>query len=137
MITSDKQHIAAQQQLAMLKESLVATIKTNVPDEIRNVSKAQIQELIDQIQSDISEYESLKTLNLKDLEIHSIHDLMVTPIRYRIVSHMSVDAFSHKVGISARQIHRYEAANYSNANTSTLTKILEKLDISLDGRVSL
>lgn len=137
MITSDKQHIAAQQQLAMLKESLVATIKTNVPDEIRNVSKAQIQELIDQIQSDISEYESLKTLNLKDLEIHSIHDLMVTPIRYRIVSHMSVDAFSHKVGISARQIHRYEAANYSNANTSTLTKILEKLDVSLDGRVSL
>ena len=62
---------------------------------------------------------------------------MVTPIRYRIVSHMSVDAFSHKVGISARQIHRYEAANYSNANTSTLTKILEKLDVSLDGRVSL
>ena len=61
---------------------------------------------------------------------------MVTPIRYRIISHMSVDAFSLKVGVSARQIHRYEAANYSNANTSTLTKILEKLDVSLDGHVS-
>ncbi len=61
---------------------------------------------------------------------------MLTPIRYRIASHMSVDAFSRKVGVSARQIHRYEAEHYSNTNTSTLTKILEKLDVNLDGHVA-
>ena len=85
MITSDKQCLASRKQLAMLKESLTANLKKDIPDEIKSVSKAQLQELIDQIESEVSEYECLKTLNLQDLEIHSVHDLMVTPIRYRII----------------------------------------------------
>ena len=136
MITSGKQYRASQKQLAMLQKALVSDINKDVPDGVKEAGKAQLQELIKEVQAEISEYENLRNLNLKDLEIHSVQDLMVTPIRYRIVSHMSVDAFSRKVGVSVRQIHRYEAANYTNANTSTLTKILDKLDVSLDGRVA-
>lgn len=136
MITSDKQYAASKKQLAMLQEALASDLKEDIPDVIKEAGKAQLEELIAEVQAEIVEYENLRNLNLKDLEIHSVQDLMVTPIRYRIASHMSVDAFSRKVGVSVRQIHRYEAANYSNANTSTLTKILEKLDVSLDGRVA-
>ena len=136
MITSDKQYVASKKQLAMLQEALASDMKKDIPDVVKEAGKAQLEELIAEVQAEIIEYEDLRNLNLKDLEIHSVQDLMVTPIRYRIASHMSVDAFSRKVGVSVRQIHRYEAANYSNANTSTLTKILEKLDVSLDGRVA-
>jgi hypothetical protein len=136
MITSDKQYVASKKQLAMLQEALASDMKKDIPDVVKEAGKAQLEELIAEVQAEIVEYECLRNLNLKDLEIHSVQDLMVTPIRYRIASHMSVDAFSRKVGVSVRQIHRYEAANYSNANTSTLTKILEKLDVSLDGRVA-
>jgi len=136
MITSDKQYAASKAQLAMLKESLSAENDEAIPEIVKNASKAQLKSLIAEVQAEIAEYENLKSIKLEELEIHSIHDLMVTPIRYRIASHMSVDAFSRKVGVSARQIHRYEAENYSNVNTSTLTKILEKLDVSLDGHVA-
>lgn len=136
MITSDKQYAASMEQLTMLQESLSMESDQVVPEIIKNASKEQLKSLIAEVQADIDEYEKLKSIKLEELEIHSIQDLMVTPIRYRIVSHMSVDAFSRKVGVSARQIHRYEAENYSNVNTSTLTKILEKLDVSLDGHVS-
>ena len=136
MITSDKQYVASKKQLAMLQEALASDMKKDIPDVVKEAGKAQLAELIAEVRAEIVEYENLRSLNLKDLEIHSVQDLMVTPIRYRIASHMSVDAFSRKVGVSVRQIHRYEAANYSNANTSTLTKILEKLDVSLDGRVA-
>jgi|GEM_PF-1330036 hypothetical protein len=61
MITSDKQCLASRKQLAMLKESLTANLKKDIPDVIKSVSKAQLQELIDQIESEVSEYESLKT----------------------------------------------------------------------------
>lgn len=136
MITSDKQYAASREQLTMLQESLSVEDNKDIPEIIKNASKEQLKSLIADIQAEIDEYEKLKSIKLEELEIHSIQDLMVMPIRYRIVSHMSVDAFSRKVGVSARQIHRYEAENYSNVNTSTLTKILEKLDVNLDGRVS-
>ena len=104
MITSDKQCEAATKQLAMLSESLSAPKKKDVPDVIEQSGKAQIQELMDEIQKDINEYEALKNSNSTDVEIHSLDDLMIAPIRYRIAAHMSVDEFSRKVGVSARQI---------------------------------
>lgn len=135
MITSDKQYEVAKQQLNMLNDSLRAPAKTDVPEIIQEAGKAQVQELIAEIQANLCEYDKLKNSALSDIKIHSLEDLMITPIRYRIAAKMSIDTFGHKVGISARQIIRYEKEEYKNAKTTTLTKILDKLDIHIDGRV--
>ena len=119
MITSDKQYAAAKKQLMMLTASMVASKKEEVPDLIEQAGKAQMHELADEIQRNMEEYDRLKESNPSDIEIHSLDDLMVVPIRYRIAAHMSVDAFSRKVGVSARQITRYETENYQNTNSST------------------
>jgi len=136
MITSDKQYTAAIEQLTMLTDSLASPKKKNIPDIIEKAGKAQLQNLIDEIQLNINEYEVLKNSVPSDIKIHSLDDLMVAPIRYRIAAHLSLDAFSRKVGVSARQIARYESENYQNTNTSTLRKILEQLNIHLDGRLN-
>ncbi len=128
MITSGRQYAASQKQLAMLSEAVQARTQEDLPEVIKETGQAQLQSLIEDIGAEIREYEALKASSPEELEIHSIQDLMVTPIRYRIASHMSVDAFSRKVGVSARQILRYEAECYSNTSTPTLTKILEKID---------
>jgi len=135
MITSKKQYTAAKEQLVMLMTSVSAPKRAGVPDVIENAGKAQLQELIGELQLNIEEYDILTDGKLSDIEIHSVDDLMVVPIRYRIAAHMSIDAFSRKVGVSARQIARYEKENYQNTNSSTLRKILEVLDIHLDGKV--
>ncbi|MEE8059806.1 MAG: helix-turn-helix transcriptional regulator [Pseudomonadales bacterium] len=136
MITSDKQYTAAKKQLAMLTKSLSSPMKKNVPDAIEKAGKAQLQELINEIQLIMKEYKELQNCKPSDIEIHSLDDLMVIPIRYRIAAHMSVDAFSRKVGVSARQIARYERENYQNTNSSTLRKILGGLNIHLDGKIA-
>ena len=107
-----------------------------MPELVGKCGKAQLQDLIDEVRQAIDEYEKLKNSSVKEIPVHSIQDLLVAPIRYRIASHMSVDAFSRKVGISARQIHRYEAACYKNTTTSTLTGILEKLGLTIEGHWS-
>lgn len=135
MIKSDKQYTASKKQLAMLEKLLAANMKKDVPKAIKDAGKKQLLELISEIRYEITEYEKLKNFKLKDLRIRSVEDLMKAPIRYRIASRMSVDAFSRKVGVNARQIHRYEAEEYSNTNTSTLKGILEKLNVNLNGRV--
>jgi len=136
MITSDKQYAAAQEQLIMLTASLSFQKKKDVPDLIKKANKTQLQELISEIQMNIEEYDTLKNSKPSDIEIHSLNDLMITPIRYRIAAHMSVDAFSRKVGVSSRQIARYELEGYRNTNSTTLQKILEVLNIRLDGKVA-
>lgn len=137
MITSDIQCKSARTQLEMLAESILSPKKENVPDAIEQAGKAQTRELINEIQQDINEYETLKNTRTQDVEIHSLDDLMIAPIRYRIAAHMSIDEFGRKVGVSARQIIRYENENYQNINASTLQKILKELNIHLEGKVEM
>ena len=136
MITSDKQYEAAKKQLAMLTESLSSPVKKGIPNEIEQAGRAQTQELIDEIQESVNEYAALRNSRPSDVEIHSVDDLMVAPIRYRIAAHMSIDEFGRKVGISPRQIARYENEGYQNINSSTFRKILKGLNILLDGKVA-
>ena len=136
MITSNRQYEAAKKQLAMLEESLSAPKKKAVPDAVRQAAKAQTQELMAEIQESIDEYEALRNSKPTDVEIRSLDDLMVAPIRYRIAARMSLDEFGRKVGVSARQIARYELEGYRNINTSTFQKILKELNLRLDGSVA-
>jgi len=138
MITSDKQYIAAKEQLHMLTQSLSAPAKNDVPAAIESAGKAQIKELITEIKASINEYESIikNTRNNVLIEIHSLDDLLAAPIRYRLANHMSIDNFSRKVGVSARQIVRYEKEEYQNINARTLQKILKSLEVRIDGKIA-
>lgn len=62
MIISDRQYKTAKQQLSMLNASLCASNKPNVPALISEAGRAQILELITEIQASIKEYEKLKNL---------------------------------------------------------------------------
>ena len=139
MITSDKQYAAAKEQLSMLIQSLSAPVKKDVPAVIQEAAKSQIKELIAEIQAKIDEYSKL-VKNHNDsvvIEIHSLGDLLAAPIRYRLANHMSIEVFGRKVGMSARQIARYEKEEYQNITTSTLQKILGNLDIHIDGKIAM
>lgn len=135
MITSEIQYAAAQNKLAVLHQSLEAQVKPDVPAAIANASKAQINGLIGQIENELAEYVQLKGSDPSQIRINCLDDLMLTPIRYRLAANLSVDAFGRKVDVSARQIARYEQEGYRNTNTMTLHKILQALNIRLDGQV--
>ena len=136
MITSAKQYAVAQDKIAMLRESLDKADLGDVPEIIKETKKGQLQSLIAEMQAEIDEYETLTAAGPDTLEIVSLDDLMAAPIRYRIASGLSVEKFGQLVDVGPRQIHRYEAANYGNATTATLTKILGRLELNLQGKVS-
>ncbi len=136
MITSDKQFEAAKKQLKMLTKSLSSPVKKGVPAIIANAAKTQTQELIDELQAKINEYSQITEDENTTIEIHSLDDLLSAPIRYRLAAHMTIEGFGQKVGVSARQIARYEKEEYQNINTSTLKKILGCLDINIKGKIT-
>ena len=60
MIASDKQYAAAKKQLEMLTASLSTPKKDSAPSEVHEASRTQIQNLINEIQANMKEYDNLK-----------------------------------------------------------------------------
>ncbi len=135
MITSEQQYKVALQKLEMLRISLKSPAKQEIPAVIEKAGRSQIFELIEKLQSEVTEFERYKDLDVSEIEIHSLDDLIQFPIRYRLAAGMSIDKFARFVGISARQISRYEKESYKNTHTSTLNSILNKLHVDIEGRV--
>ena len=61
MITSDKQHAAAQNKLTLLEASLAQTPDSALPDIIRETNSGQLQSLIAELRAEIEEYETSAT----------------------------------------------------------------------------
>lgn len=59
MITNDKQYKSAKAKLEMLTQLLAASKKKNTPEIIETAAKAQISELISELEAELQEYENL------------------------------------------------------------------------------
>ena len=137
MIRSEKQYEAAKKQLATLREGLSSKGKPKVPEALARAAKGQTAELASEIEKEIKEYDLLQKTSLKEIPIHSLRDLRLAPIRYRIAAQMTIEGFARLVHIHSRQIARYESEDYQNVTWDTLLKILERLNVKIEGKVEL
>ncbi|MBI1824535.1 MAG: helix-turn-helix transcriptional regulator, partial [Nitrospirae bacterium] len=106
-------------------------------DELLLAARGQTAELAAEIEKQIKDYEELLKTPAKELRIHSLNDLRVAPIRYRIAARMTVESFARLVHVHSRQIARYESEDYQNVSWDTLLKILERLNVKIEGTVEL
>lgn len=136
MIVSQQQYTATKKKLKMLEDSLSAPRREGVPEAFVEAALAQTRELMGEMQAGIDEYERFTTSDLAEIPVNSIADLLVAPIRYRLASHESTEAFARVVGVSARQIFRYEQEGYRNCSVPNLTKILDKLNVRVQGHIA-
>lgn len=133
MILSDVQYRTAKKKLEGLEKALDAPAKPGVSARIAEAARAQTRELADEIRDEIAEYEEATHTDPAKITINSWDDLLRAPVRYRLASHMSAEAFARRVGVSARQIFRYESAAYRNCSVTKLETILDRLGVELTG----
>jgi len=50
---------------------------------------------------------------------------------------MTIESFARLVHVHSRQIARYESEDYQNVSWDTLLKILERLDVKIEGTMEL
>lgn len=136
MIRSEKQYEAAKKQLASLQKALESGIQKG-PAAVVRAARGQTKELAAELEKQMKDYEQLQKTPAKELHIHSLQDLRVAPIRYRIAAHMTIEAFARLVHVHSRQIARYESEDYQNVSWDTLLKILERLNVKIEGTVDL
>ena len=131
MITSDRQLNVSKGKIIDLKKELSSGKNASLHPSLKKAAKAQVLALIENLEAEIKEYEELKSLGLKGIKIVSPEDLFLLPIKFRIAKNLSQESFSHLVGVTLRQIARYEVEGYQNIQGETFKKILSKLPITV------
>ena len=136
MITSIQQVNKTRQQINALRDRLKAPARANVPQHIVAMEKAQVEEKIADLESEITEYEAACNADLNALVFDSYDDFLRTPIILRLAGGFTLTDFAEQVGISLRQLKRYEAEEYRNAPSTVVEEILEHYRLRVSGRIS-
>jgi hypothetical protein len=136
MITSERQLASTQSRLTMLRERMAnPDAKAPQADSIARLKPADLARLIGLLEQEIREYQLTKSQSVEDIPINSPAELLLAPIRYRIATGMTVEEFARLVNVAQRQIARYEALGYQNCSMPTFQKIMQRLQIQLEGKI--
>lgn len=134
MIFSDKQYGIATEQLANLGKALVAAVERHTDQQW--LKKAEIDALKSQIadiQTEILEYELLKTGQSSFSKYYALEELPRVLMKARIASGMSQTDLAEKLNMKAQQVQRYEATYYMGASLARLIEVSRALGVKTSG----
>jgi ribosome-binding protein aMBF1 (putative translation factor) len=99
---------------------------------LRQAQIDALQSQLDDLHSELEEYEALKSGRQKTIEIESFDELPRALIQARIASGISQRELAQKLGLKEQQIQRYEATEYASASFERLRKIVNVLGIKIN-----
>ncbi|MGL4611213.1 MAG: helix-turn-helix domain-containing protein [Trueperaceae bacterium] len=139
MIQNEREYKITRAEADKFTEALAAFEK-NTPEghpkmrkAYRDAMKSQLEELQDQL----SDYETLKLGRTNTLAIASLDELPKVLIQARIAAGLSQKDLGEKLGLKEQQIQRYEATLYQSASLTRLLEVTHALEVRLDGHVIL
>lgn len=135
MITSDRQLSVTMKKIDSLQESFKKLSEDAKVKPLANASMIQTKSLIKELQTEVAEYEDLKTNGLEAIELNDLSEVMLLPIKYRIAKKMTQENFAKVVEVPLRMIARYESDGYKNISGENLHKILSKLHLKILGKL--
>ena len=138
MIRTERQYQESKKKLSSLKVSIGKPFKAGLPEKIAKAARGQSSELMNELESEIKEFEQLTHGKLKDIPLNSIEDFKKAPIRYRLSHGMTIEEFARHIQVNVRQVMRYETDEYASISLERLSEILKHLDdVELEGRLKL
>ena len=102
-------------------------------------AKAQEEALSSQLadlESELSEYESLKAGDLQLDSLKVVADLPSILIKARIAHGLSQKDLAERIGIKEEQIQRCEATDYSSANLARIKEVVSAFGVEINSAAS-
>ncbi len=130
MILNDRQFRITSKTVRDFTEALKVEIQNKeTPDWLHETNVNAIRSQIDDLQSQIKEYELLKSGKKKFSTVSDLQNLPLTMIQARIAQNLTQADLASKIGLSEQQIQRYESSGYKGASLSRLIEITKALGI--------
>ena len=135
MIYNDKQYTITKRQLGKFRNAFAANAKSENADEtdeqirLRHIQANAIESQIATLETEISDYDLLKSCKITSFKAHSLENLPSILVQARIATGLSQTDLAERLGMKVQQIQRYEASNYSGASLAKLIEVSKVLNV--------
>jgi HTH-type transcriptional regulator / antitoxin HigA len=136
MITNERQYKITKSEANRFKLALrdfqeIERIRQGIDPVIIAAQRNSLEQQLKELESQIFEYEKLRSGHVKRLFPASIIDIGQTLIEARIAQGMSQRSLAERLDMKEQQIQRYEQERYSTANLARVAEIAEALQLDL------
>jgi transcriptional regulator with XRE-family HTH domain/Zn-dependent peptidase ImmA (M78 family) len=133
MIKNERQYRITKAAARRFSDALKANgaLTPHVDPSIARASVEAATSQLADLESQIAEYEALKSGQLEVVEVESLGSLADTLIKARIAAGLSQKDLGARLGLKEQQIQRYEETNYAGASLARLIEIANALKVSV------
>jgi HTH-type transcriptional regulator / antitoxin HigA len=136
MITNERQYKITKSEIGRFKAALqgfkeIDLVKQGIDPVIITAQRSSLEQQLKDLESQLHEYERLRSGRVKRLFPTSITDIGQTLIEARIAQNLSQRALAERLGMKEQQIQRYEQDRYLTANLNRIAEVADALHLDL------
>lgn len=136
MITNERQYKITKNEADRFKTALrdfreIELVRKGIDPVIVAAQRNSLEQQLKDLESQIDDYEKLRSGRVKRLFPASISDIGQTLIEARIAQGLSQRLLAERLGMKEQQIQRYEQERYLTANLTRVAEIAEALQLDL------
>jgi HTH-type transcriptional regulator/antitoxin HigA len=141
VIQNEREYKVTREKLAMLAESLAeaqARPSPDLPEVIHQAGLNGIRLLMNDLESEIAEYETREESQSSSLPLNSVLDELPTALsRARLARGWTQKELAQALGVSEQQVQKDERGGYEKASLARLRRVAEALGLLVTGEARL
>lgn len=136
MITNERQYKITRSEADKFRKVLAgmvadASMRKGIHPRLIRAEREALESQLDDLQTEIAEYERLKSNDVPFISINSFDELADGLIKARIAGGLSQKALAERLGLKEQQIQRYEAERYASASYQRLCDIAAAIGVRI------
>jgi ribosome-binding protein aMBF1 (putative translation factor) len=141
MIFNERQYITTKARINELVQAVAKLENSNDSPDANQKLRQQVHldalnSQIEELQTELTEYESLKTGNIKGVTINSFEEWPEVLIKARIARGWSQEQFANVLEVHPQQIQRDESTRYAGSSLRKIITIQNALGITVKEEVT-
>ena len=133
MITNERQYQISKAQAAKFRAALdqpqarTAHLHPRARTALRDAAQSQLDELL----TELTDYECLRDGRLTSLTAESISELAPALVKARIIRNWTQKELADRLDVAEQQVQRYEATQYQGVSVERLQAVADALKLSV------
>ena len=142
MITNERQYRITKRRERSFQEAIErfdvqGSEARGVHPRIRQAEREAMESQLDDLRTELAEYEGLKAADLSVISTASVDELADGLIKARIAAGLSQRVLAQRLGVKEQQIQRYEAERYASASYQRLCQVSHALGVRIRNDIHL
>jgi DNA-binding transcriptional regulator YiaG len=141
MIKNDRQYHVTKTQVRKFEQAISELGRQPVPPGVdrrmADLQRSALESQIEEMTSDVLEYERLKSGEITEFDARSLDELPTLFVKARIALRMTHKALAERLNIKEQQVQRWEANDYYGVSFENLKAIANALGVFLTQHFSI